>query len=262
MPSLDKELLEITKHFKGEILLVKEFISLVQPLFSPPIVDEILKRPGTPRVQRGDSEELRKIAQLIESGIDGKNKKVEYRVESKLVEIILTAYFKPIKHKEYFAEMTTVYIVSLLEAFLKNYLKTIFIYKPETLKTKSQITFDVICSHRSMKALILTLAQSEVDMLGYGSIEDMQECYDKRFKCNFNLFESWNEIVESSYRRNIIVHNRGIINNKYKQKFKNHRLGSKLDTTTEYTVELCDHLQLFFDFVNSNVGNKFARAKI
>src|SRR6266545_4620156 len=47
------------------------------------------------------------------------------------------------------------------------------------------------------------------DELGHGGVDDFADAYERRFNLRFSAFQEWQALREASFRRNIVIHNRG-----------------------------------------------------
>ncbi len=89
----------------------------------------------------------------------------------------------PDKYKEFLSEMTLSYLISYQEVFIKECLLIILISHKSILKSKKkQLTYEEICKFQSIKSLISHIAQKGVDVLGYGSIDDIAEYFENQFQ--------------------------------------------------------------------------------
>lgn len=97
--------------------------------------------------------------------------------------------------------------------YLVGILTRIFIARPETLRSESQVPVSLVLQHESMESLIRTLAEDEVNRLAYRSIRDLVKEVERR--TGLVLFEDTEKalrVVELVEVRNLVVHNNGIVN--------------------------------------------------
>lgn len=112
-------------------------------------------------------------------------------------------------------------LVRHIENYL-NYLATllfaIFTQRPETLRSGEAIDLKTVLAHDTMNALIQSIAERKVESLSYRSFSDLQSYFSERF--SLALIEKSKEpkIIEAIETRNISVHNRCIINDRYVNK--------------------------------------------
>ena len=77
----------------------------------------------------------------------------------------------------------------------------------------------------------------------------------------FADFDNWEKLREIHYRRNIIIHNKGMTNELYCMKTGFREMDKKLSTNSMYIIESVDIVKNFIDFVHSNVKSKFSLMK-
>ena len=158
-----------------------------------------------------------------------------------------------------FAEMSLVWIISLQEAFIKEYLKTLLVRRPEIMKSSKQLSYEVICSYTSMENLLEGLAQREVDESGR-NIDQVAKYFEDRLGISLpSLLPNWEALREANYRRNLVVHNRGITNRIFCDATGYPRTGDRLTPTIEYDDRIIDHVWEFIKRVHEQVVEKFCK---
>ncbi len=70
-------------------------------------------------------------------------------------------------------------------------------------------------------------------------------------------FESWDSLREIHYRRNVIIHNKGIANKLYCEKTGCKRCGEHLSTDSRYVSNAIRIVVSFMDFLHSRTRRKF-----
>lgn len=97
--------------------------------------------------------------------------------------------------------------------YITELLAVVFRTRPETLRSSETVRLDAILKHSTMEALVHDLAERRVNRLSYQGMRDLAEYLTDRL--SFDLFPKPDDleravrIIES---RNLIVHNRGIVN--------------------------------------------------
>jgi hypothetical protein len=96
--------------------------------------------------------------------------------------------------------------------YMKDLLALIFRTRPETLKSSETERLDFVLQYSTMEELISALSEKRVEELSYRSMQDLHNYLDKEL--GFRLFnkEELDNAVRINLIRNIIVHNRGIVN--------------------------------------------------
>lgn len=144
-----------------------------------------------------------------------------------------------LQHLPFFTEMLLCRVVDSYLTYISNMLSLIFRTKPETMKSQEQVTIEDILEHKTIDDLISYLAESRVNELSYRGMRELSSYLRKRIGFNLlaedRLLEDVVQIIEV---RNLIVHNRGIINRIF------------LSRVPSYAGALGDHvnidLELFF----------------
>lgn len=210
-------LLEIHKQLSGDLALVKDFAVLAEKsLEFPPKLDA-----GQFNLNGEDRAELKRVSEELSALLDKGQKghpRLSVTVKSEGAGNFIFALVRPLKQRHMVAEMATVYVVSKFESFIKDLLLVIFQSKPEMLKSGKVITHEDALSHSSRRSLVATLAEKEVESIGYGSVDDLQEYLQKKLSINISEHKAWEIVREASYRRNLIVHNGGKQNQIYAKK--------------------------------------------
>lgn len=135
------------------------------------------------------------------------------------------------KHRQVFLEIILVRHVENYLSFLSSVLFEIFVQRPETLKSSEKVELDVILTHDSVESLVRSMAERKVESLSYKSFGDLNLYFQERF--SIPLFDD-NElpaIIEAIETRNISVHNRCIINQRFLSRTNGHSslLGHRKD---------------------------------
>jgi len=155
-----------------------------------------------------------------------------------LADLIVDVPIK-IKLDDFLREMSLVYLITFFESFLEDILRTTFERRPECLSSSKTITAGEIVEKTILKESVLDiLVKKEIDDVMRSDIEQINQYFLKKFKIDLSkLSFNWNESKERFYRRNIILHNLGIINNEYRQKtgFKGEE--KRLDVSEDYLEE-------------------------
>jgi predicted O-linked N-acetylglucosamine transferase (SPINDLY family) len=256
MPSLGNQLSSVKADFTSEVELINGFVVLVADSLSldkPPPLFAALKEK--------EREDLRKFVEFFRLDIEGKRPAKLPTIHSKAVVQLVSTRINLIRQQCLLAEMALTHLITFQEAFLKDYMKVILQSREEMLRSRRQLTCEEVLTHSSRRSLLAFLAQSEVDDLGRGSIDDFAEAYERRLNVSFDNFPQWERLREASYRRNLIVHNSSVTNEIYCSKTGFTKRREKLSTDLEYVRDLAPTLLLFFKFVHNNVAKKFAKPR-
>jgi hypothetical protein len=101
--------------------------------------------------------------------------------------------------------------------FLSELLALLFRERPETLRSsEQQVKVAFVLQHNSMEELTEALGERRVEQLAYAGMRELADRLDDQL--GFQLFETEDELrraIEFIEARNLIVHNRGIVNRTY-----------------------------------------------
>lgn len=99
-------------------------------------------------------------------------------------------------------------------AYVSDLLASIFTIRPDTLKSENEkVSLELVLSHTSMDTLVQALAERRVDQLSFKGMRKLSTYLSNQLA--FDLFDTKDTaeaIVEIVEIRNIIAHNRGIVN--------------------------------------------------
>jgi hypothetical protein len=157
-----------------------------------------------------------------------------------------------VKREQFFSEMTLGYLVSFLEAFVKDYAEALLLIDKRRLISSTTLTYEELSRHRSLPAVWRALAAREAEGIGYGSIDDVATYYSKKFRTELSAFPAWAELREVVYRRNLIVHNRGRVNEIYRRKTGYREKSEILKTDSIYIDHASRTILEFFAFVHQS----------
>lgn len=176
---------------------------------------------------------------------------------SERVAAFITQSIEPYQQQNFLAEMVLSYLMARQEAFIKDYLFVVLTHKRNALRSNATVTYEELAAHKSVNSLWASLAQKEVDALGYGSIDDVATYFSKKFNIDLVAFEGWPTLREHSFRRNIIIHNKGRVNDVYRQKIGAAKKTGRVHTDMEYVSAAAKNVTGFIDYVHSKVCKKF-----
>lgn len=97
--------------------------------------------------------------------------------------------------------------------YVSELLALVFRSRPETLRSSETVRLDAVLKHPTMEELVRDLAERRVNQLSYQGMRDLSAYLSERL--GFELFpqaEDLERAVRIIESRNLIVHNRGIVN--------------------------------------------------
>lgn len=128
-------------------------------------------------------------------------------------------------YEVYFSQMAYSRMVDNALCYFKDILSEVVLKRPEILKSSEKEPLDYILSFKDMESLLIDLSEKKIKQLFYGNFSDIKKFFND--KLGIELFEdikienSFNQFIK---QRNIIVHNRGIVNQEYLNEFKDSKL--------------------------------------
>jgi len=103
--------------------------------------------------------------------------------------------------------------VDAFQVYLNELLSSVFTTRPETLRSSEQISVQEVLEHQSLDAVISYLATRRVEKLSYESLRSVSKQLSQELSLElFDKAEDLEEAVRIFEARNLLVHNRGVIN--------------------------------------------------
>ncbi len=256
--SLGIALSQVASTYTNDVRLIGQFISDAEGL----LLDKQKKGPVTP-FTANEAKQLRSVGEALRKAIDEnpREDKVFHINASERVSAFILQLVFPFRQKTFLAEMSLSYLIAYQEAFVKDYLFQLLIHKHQLLRSGVAITSEKIADHRSMRALWSTLAQKEVDSLGYGGIDDVASFFSKKLNIELSSYSNWGALREHSYRRNLIIHNNGRINDAYRKKTGTKQKVGRLETNIPYVISAVNNITGFISYIHASVASKFKLRK-
>ena len=151
---------------------------------------------------------------------------------------------KTLRRYRQFIYQTMVYrAVDNFLTYLAELLALIFRTRPETLKSSETVRLDELLQHSSMEDLINFLAENRMEKLSYQGMRELCSYLDE--KLGLKLFDSNDDLQRAVFLvevRNIIVHNRGVVNRIFKSR------------VPWFEAEMGESINLKFDDVFSHLA--------
>lgn len=159
-------------------------------------------------------------------------------------------------------EMGYIYLIALFDAYLTDVFTAVLIFKPEILKSKKQLTYEKIIELSEQGGLISFLAHREMNELSYKSIGEQNDFYKSRFGIDLeNSGIPLKVLTELRATRNILVHNRGVVNHIFLELIPDtdYSLGDKIILSIEDWLKTFDHLRQVAKYLKEILLEKFFR---
>lgn len=158
-------------------------------------------------------EHMEKIASSLEKTTGS----VELEVDDEKFQAFLKVYKKStlLHCSRIIGDISLVYLIAEFEGFLKDILVNSFKRKPETLiSCQKTVTYEDIVKHDDISQLKEQVIEKETSVVNE-DIEEVSKYFKQRFNVDLSSFVDWNRFKERFYRRNIIIHNSAIPNERY-----------------------------------------------
>ena len=161
----------------------------------------------------------------------------------------------------FFRSQILIFGVSLFEYYIKDVVEDIYLRKSDVFKTMSKsVTYEKLLTFSDLNELHKYIIEKECHSLGYMSYEELSNYFLKLFKIDFSKSGIRQEdLVETFATRNVLVHNRGIVNRSFLQKVKKKRykLGNKIEVTEKIMLKSLDSIEKHLKYIDSCVVKKF-----
>jgi hypothetical protein len=143
-------------------------------------------------------------------------------------------------------------LASYFDCFLSDLISGYYIIHPEGLDKELSISASELRSCADIEEALELIVNKKIENISYKGLED-QKAFMKNFlkiDLKENLID-WNLINETIERRNILVHNNGIINNRYlkrvsvsgvQEESQTIKLGERLIVSDEYFNKVIDEI--------------------
>jgi hypothetical protein len=167
------------------------------------------------------AKEMLRLSGLVDGLVDQ-----EQRAESERVAKEGTGIIDALRsYGRFINEITICRGVDSYLNYLSELLALIFRTRPETMKSGEMVRIDAVLEHKTMEDLIAALAARRVHDLSYQGMASLTTYLDSRL--GFNLFTDEGisaEVVRIVETRNLIVHNRGVVNEIFASRMPSLRL--------------------------------------
>jgi hypothetical protein len=156
------------------------------------------------------------------------------------------------KYVEFIRTMSLEFLVDQFEFFIFEILRVTFENKIEALCCNKTFTYTQIIKLSKKRLLKKQMIDNELFELFYQDVEEWNDYFERKFGIKLSELTQWTDFKERFYRRNIIVHNSGIMNKIYREKSGYKGKKKVLTVPSNYLNESVD---IFEDFA-CNLVNK------
>lgn len=150
------------------------------------------------------------------------------------------------------SENLLVELISIFEDYIQNILKYLLHKNQElALSSDKQINADEILKYNSIEDLKSAIIEDKVHKLMYRSLKNIINFISSGFKVRFELEDDmYMDVLYWKETRNIIIHNRGIVNDIYLNAIKKHgikrelQIGNRLEIEISEVIRFAENLKL------------------
>ncbi len=199
-----------------------EFFPNVEKIYVEKLEKEI--KQNTEKLTSEDIEQIKDANEIIANQTKG-NTKWPLSISGKLIfsqknagitfSKILDSVQLKRQMSDYIHDTSLVYLISVFEVFLKDCIKLVFNNEPRMLKTPREMTHKEILESETIQELKNKILEKEVKLVIDKDIDRMGKILADDFKLHLIQKENWSDFTERFYRRNVIVHNNSIPDEKY-----------------------------------------------
>ena len=145
--------------------------------------------------------------------------------------------------------------------YLSELLSEIFQQRPETLRSSDKVEMAEVLRHDTLESFVRAAAERKVESLSYASFESLNEFFEDRLGLMLFPAAVVPDVVEATETRNISVHNRCRINDRFCKRTGTDRslMGQKKDL---YITYLDSFVPLVFASVKTLDGKARKKLKL
>jgi len=158
--------------------------------------------------------------------------------------------------------------ISVFEDYLKDILEYLFNKYPHHIfQRKEKIELSKLIEYNSLEELKDRIIREKVISLSYNNLAEMIEFIEQKFKVDLNIEPIvLDSLIELTLIRNILVHNKGIVNERFMEKMKGkapnyidgiYDLGVKIIMSPHEMTETHELLTRIGDHIFKKLKNKF-----
>ncbi|MFE2486138.1 hypothetical protein ACFXGR_23130 [Streptomyces mirabilis] len=145
-------------------------------------------------------------------------------------------------------------------SYVSDILTQAIITRPDLLKTQEQVSLEEVLNHASLEDFVRWAAERRVNQLSFKGLSDIAQYVEKRLGMTLHSSEDdWTSLNEAVAVRNIIVHRRAIIDERFLWSIKDSKLtvGQKYEVPREKLAQAMKcTMRIVHDF-DSRIAEKF-----
>lgn len=148
-----------------------------------------------------------------------------------------------VKYAEVIAQSLFTQVFCEFDSYMGGLLKALYSSKPELFSTLDRkLSISELKAYGSVDAATDAMLEAEIDAFRRSSYVEQFGSLESRFNLPLKKFAEWGEFVELGQRRNLLIHNGGIVNEQYRvmcgkeghNEAKTTPLGTRLSIDTAY----------------------------
>jgi hypothetical protein len=168
-------------------------------------------------------------------------------------------------NRQAFLEMFLSRMVDNFQNYLVDLIREILHSKPTMLSTRQQsLTLEEVLTYDRIEDLVRDVIERKVNSLSYEGFSDLQKwCTDRGIPISVPATRLA-EVIELIATRNIIAHNRGIVDERYIRSVRHPSfpLGARRDLSVDYFYEAKNLLDKIVYNTDKSAQKKFALPKV
>ena len=158
-------------------------------------------------------------------------------------------------HGQVLREMLAARYVDNFLGYVVELLALVFSMRPEMLKSGEHVKVDFVLSYPDKDSLVRALIERRINRLSYLGMTELEK--DLKQRIGMALFENQDDrerAVELNELRNVIVHNRGVINRRAAHRAP--RLATRIGQKVDVSFENLDSQRKFLDVLAKNIDER------
>lgn len=212
-----------------------------------------------------DNEEGTETEQKDNPETKPKRKKISYKIkgDTSAIDEAFKEFAKTRFHKEQLYKNSLIGLLSTVEWFFSQILHFYYDKYPDAAGIKSKtLTLDDLKTFGSIKDAEEYLIESKIEEILRGSIKDWFKILKDDIKLGVGYKDKYEEeLIEIYQRRNLLVHNGGIVNSIYLSKISDTykeglKIGDKIEVSKKYLENAIGKLELVFILIACELWKK------
>jgi hypothetical protein len=189
--------------------------------------------------------------------------KIDPKTQKFLWDFLCSAGLYRKKQVKLVRNMSLVYLVAEFESFLRKILETTFLKKPEILASSQKtITVEKLVKFKDIAGARQHIIEKETSYIPSLDIEEMGKYIEQKFSMEIFHFDEWTKFKERFYRRNILIHNSGMVDHHYRLKTGYHGKLRQMIVSKQYLDESIDIFGKVALLILTMFHNKFQKTSM